>query len=114
MKTAYLVTKPWLGTVDPADLDFGQSMLGKFLGQLAEAPEPPTAICFYTEGVKAALDDSPCRDVLRKLEEAGIPLLLCGSCLDHYDLHDRVAVGRVSDMPTIAGALGGAEKVVTV
>jgi hypothetical protein len=114
LSTAFLVTKPWLGSVEPDDLEFGQAMLGKFLGQLAEAPEKPTAICFYTEGVRAAIDGSPCAEVLERLEAAGIPLLLCGSCIDYYQIADRVIAGQVSDMATIAGALGGAGKVITV
>lgn len=114
MRTAYLVTKPWLGNVEPADLEFGQAMLGKFLGQLAGAPEKPTAICFYTEGVRVAVDDSPVLEALHTLEGSGVPLLLCGSCVEHYDLAQRLAIGQVSDMATIAGALGHAEKVITI
>ena len=114
MRTAYLITKPWLGTVESTDLEFGQAMLGKFLGQVAEAPQKPSAICFYTEGVRAAVDDAPCGEVLEKLSQAGIPLLLCGTCIDHYGLADRVVVGEISDMATIASALGQAEKVITV
>lgn len=114
MQTAYLVTRPWLGHVGADDIAFGQAMLGKFLGQLVAAPEKPSALCFYTEGVKAALDDSPVREALSSLESAGVPVLLCGTCIEHYGISDRIAVGEVADMPRIAGALGSAEKVVTI
>jgi len=114
MDTAYLVTRPHLGHVAPEDLEFGQKMLGKFLGQLVGAPEPPEAICLYTEGVKAALEGSPVLGDLEQLEAAGVPILLCGTCIEHYGVADRVRVGEVVDMQRIAIALGGADKVVTV
>ena len=114
MRTAYLVTKPWLGTIDADDLEFGLTMLGKFLGQLAAAPEKPSAVCFYTEGVKAALEDSPFVDTLQQLADAGVPLLLCGTCVDHYGLEGQLSVGEIADMQAIAGALATADKVVTV
>ena len=114
MNTAYLITKPWLGTVEIADRSFGQSMLAKFLGQVAAAEPKPSAICFYTEGVKAALADAPFREPLDALERAGVPLLLCGTCIEHYGVAAQVVVGSIADMKAIATALGSADKVVTV
>jgi intracellular sulfur oxidation DsrE/DsrF family protein len=115
MKTAYLVTKPWLGTVDPEDADFGREMLAKFLGQLAGAPERPSAVCFYTSGVTAATRGVLHEETLEELARAGVPVLVCGTCVEHYGIGDRlVAGGEVADMKSIAGALGGAEKVITI
>lgn len=115
MKTVYLLTKPYLGVVADDDRGFGEAMLGKFLGQLAQAATAEdTVLCFYTEGVKAAVRGASAVPGLRALEEKGIALHLCGSCLEYYSLDDQVEVGTVSDMQTIAGALGGADKVVTI
>jgi hypothetical protein len=115
MKTAYLVTKPWLGTVDPDDADFGREMLGKFLGQLLDAPEKPSAVCFYTSGVAAAVQGVPYQETLEGLARAGVPLLVCGTCVEHYEIGDLLVTGsEVADMKAIAGALGGADKVLTI
>jgi hypothetical protein len=115
MKTAYLVTKPWLGTVDPDDADFGREMLGKFLGQLLEAPEKPSAVCFYTSGVMAVIRGVPYQETLEGLVRAGIPLLVCGTCVEHYEISEQLVAGSdLADMKAIAGALGGAEKVLTI
>jgi hypothetical protein len=40
--------------------------------------------------------------------------LACGTCLGHFGLKDKVAVGEVSNMYSIAEALLGAGKVIAV
>ena len=42
----------------------------------------------------------------------GVKLLACGTCLGYYDLKDKVAVGEISNMYTIAETLMRAGKVV--
>jgi hypothetical protein len=46
------------------------------------------------------------------LEERGVDLVPCGTCLSHFGL--APAIGRVSDMDTIVRELGRATKVVTL
>jgi hypothetical protein len=50
---------------------------------------------------------------LQALEAWGIEILACGTCLGYYGLKERVAVGEVSNMYTIAEILG-ARKVVSL
>jgi hypothetical protein len=57
---------------------------------------------------------SPVLDDLRLLAGRGVQLLACGTCLDYFQLKEKVAVGTVSNMYTIAEALLGAGKVVAV
>ena len=51
---------------------------------------------------------------LQSLCEAGVEILACGTCLVHYELKDKIAVGEVSNMYTIAEALLGAGKVINL
>ena len=39
-------------------------------------------------------------------------ILTCGTCLGHYGLTDKLAVGQVTNMYAIAEALAGAGKVI--
>jgi hypothetical protein len=41
---------------------------------------------------------------LKGLEEMGVGLLVCGTCLDYYKVRDRLAVGQVSNMFSILEA----------
>jgi hypothetical protein len=64
--------------------------------------------------VKPAAEGSPVLDLLRSLEERGVPLLVCLTCLNHYGLADKVKVGTVGGMPAIIAAQWVATKVVSL
>jgi len=51
---------------------------------------------------------------VRALDEAGVELLACVTCLEFYALTEKMAVGHVSNMREIVQRLMGASKVVTV
>ena len=74
----------------------------------------PAAICFYTEGVYLAVDGSPVLETLRSLEKKGVRLILCTTCLNYYNLVERVQVGIVGGMGDILEAQNKATKVITL
>ena len=49
---------------------------------------------------------------LERLAAAGTELLCCGTCLDWFDLKDKLVVGRASNMVEIIGVQNGAGRVV--
>jgi len=110
--TVVLVTRLGFGTT--ADERFGIDMLERFLHTLESRSDQPAAICCYTEGVRAMVDDSPVLLNLQMLEDAGVEIIACGTCLDHYGLTDRLAVGRVGAMTDIVEMMARASKVVTI
>ena len=113
-KLVLLVTREGLGQVDPADRPFGLEMFDRFLHALESQAVKPQAICFYTEGVKLICNGSPALLGLRILHGQGVRLVACRTCLEHYGLSDKVAVGEVGGMNDIAGLLTQADSVVTV
>lgn len=92
----------------------GNILIRAFFHTLGEVEPVPDVLVFYNSGVKLAVEGSPVLEDLRDLEEGGIRLLICGTCLGHYELKDKVAVGEVSNMYAIAETLLGAAKVVSV
>ena len=42
----------------------------------------------------------------------GVEILTCGTCLNYYNLGDKLAVGEVSNMYTIIERLQGADKLI--
>jgi intracellular sulfur oxidation DsrE/DsrF family protein len=64
-------------------------------------------------GVKLLTAGSPALLHLRKLEAAGIELRACGTCLEWFDLTDRIVVGKPTNMAAIVAELGAAKKVVS-
>jgi len=91
-----------------------QTLVAKFLSLAAQAEEKPAKILFYTEGVMLVCEGSPVLQWLRILEDAGVELIVCSTCLEYFGLIDKVRVGKVGGMPGILAALQEADKVVSL
>jgi sulfur relay (sulfurtransferase) complex TusBCD TusD component (DsrE family) len=111
-KAVVVITRRGMGTTGPDDEAFGVEMLEKFLHALEGREDRPAAICFVTEGVTTVADDGNAVLSLRMLEEAGVRLVSCRTCLDHYGLADRVQVGETGTMADIIDLLAAADKVI--
>jgi selenium metabolism protein YedF len=96
------------------DDDLGRLLLRNHLHVLTEAPRRPDVLVFYNSGVRLAIEGSQALDDLRTLAARGTTILLCGTCLAHFECKDRVAVGEISNMYTITEAMLGADKVINL
>jgi sulfur relay (sulfurtransferase) complex TusBCD TusD component (DsrE family) len=112
--TVLLATRNGLGVVSEADSEFGLEMFDKLLHTIEAAGVLPSAICFYTEGVRLVARESPVVLGLKLLQAQGVRLLVCETCLRRFGLIDQVAVGEVGGMAMIAPLLLNADKVITL
>lgn len=94
------------------DERLGVLLLKAFLNVLPELEDLPQAICFYNEGVKLACQDSPVLESLRTLQDKGVSLVVCGTCVEFYGLQEQLAVGKISNMYHIATLLSRSFKVI--
>jgi selenium metabolism protein YedF len=92
--------------------ELGQVLMRAFFHTLGEVDTLPETIIFFNSGVKLVVEGSAVLEDLQALCSQGIEVLACGTCLDYYGLKDKVAVGEVSNMYTIAETMLGAGKVV--
>jgi len=83
------------------DDELGRVLIVSALSALAEVEPKPKAIVLMNSGVKLAVEGSKVLEKLRRLEDVGIKILVCGTCLDYFNLKDSIAVGEVSNMFTI-------------
>lgn len=97
-----------------ADQVLQHRLVGTYLKLLDEHNLLPAAICFYTEGVHLAVEGSPVLDSLQSLENKGVRLILCSTCLNYYNLVERVKVGIVGGMGDILEAQRLASKVINL
>jgi sulfur relay (sulfurtransferase) complex TusBCD TusD component (DsrE family) len=109
--TAILVTRDGMGS---ADAELQHKLVGTYLALLLDSNLLPGAICFYTDGVKLVCEGSPVLDALRTLEQKGVPLIVCATCLNYFGLTDQVRVGVVGGMTDIIEAQRRADKVITL
>jgi len=106
-----LVTNSGLGN---AEKGLREKMMGVFLSTLDTFPQLPGKILFYTDGVKLVVEGSPLIGDLKALQEKGVHLIACGTCLDYFGLKEQVVVGEIGGMAAILEAMMEAEKVLTV
>ena len=104
-----LLTRDGMGS---ADRELQHKLLGTYLRLLVENDSLPAVICFYTEGVKLVTEGSPFVEQFSQLEQKGVRLVVCSTCLTYYGLTDSVRVGIVGGMGDILEAQVKAGKVV--
>ncbi len=96
------------------DDGLGAKLMGSFLRTLASVEPKPDAIVFYNAAVKLLAPHSAHLEPLRQLEDAGVDLLACVTCLEFYALTGKLALGHVSNMREIVQRTMAAGKVVTL
>ena len=92
--------------------ELGDVLMKGFIYTLTEMEVMPTTILFYNGGAKLSVEGAPTLADLKLLEEEGVEILTCGTCLNYYELGDKLAVGEVTNMYTIMERLQGAEKII--
>ena len=71
-------------------------------------------LVFLNNGVNLTIEDSEVLPALKELEANGIQILVCGTCLNYYDLLDKKQVGETTNMLDIVTAMQLADKVINV
>lgn len=89
-------------------------LASRFLALIADAGTLPAAVCFYADGVKLVCEGSPLLAALHELEQRGVHLVVCKTCLDTLGLADRMRIGIVGGMTDIITAMWQADTVITL
>ncbi len=94
------------------DRTLGDVLIRGYFYTLTESDILPKIIIFLNSGAKLTTKGSKILKDLRMLEEQGVEILTCGTCLDFYDLKSDLEVGGVSNMYTISEYLNKTKKVI--
>lgn len=98
-----------MGEGDP---QLGSILMKGFLNALIEQPVLPTHLLFYNSGIKLTTVDSGVITSLQVLEESGVEILICGTCVDFYEIRAQLAAGKISNMFTLTETMAKAGHVV--
>lgn len=109
--TTLLITRQGMGDADP---ELQNKLIQTYFRLIDEADYLPAVIAFYAEGVHLVVEGSPVLETLKSLEDKGVRLVVCSTCLNFYDLAEKVAVGIVGGMTDIIEAQYRAAKVITL
>jgi selenium metabolism protein YedF len=94
------------------DAELGRLLIRAFINTLAEQAQLPSHIVFYNSGVKLAVKETDTAQSLIDLENKGVTVVLCGTCVDFYGLKGQLAVGMISNMYHITNLMREANKVI--
>lgn len=92
--------------------DLGKVLIKGFIYALTQLDKYPKSILLYNSGVKLSSEGSDSIEDLKILENNGVEILSCGTCLNFYELSDKLKVGSVTNMYTIVEELSSATNVI--
>ena len=79
------------------DEELGRILMRSLLFTISERPAP-MALIFMNKGVFLTCEGSAHIETLRKILADGAEILSCGTCLDYYNLKEKLAVGEPGNM----------------
>ncbi|MEW6243134.1 MAG: sulfurtransferase-like selenium metabolism protein YedF [Bacillota bacterium] len=94
--------------------ELGRALMKAFLYSLTQIDACPERIIFMNSGVRLVVEGSPVLEVLSELKAKGVEIWACGTCLEYFDIKDRVAVGEISNMYSIVQAFMDSTRVITI
>jgi selenium metabolism protein YedF len=104
---AILVKSPYFGQ---GDEELGEVLMKSFFYTLTEIEPELKNIIFMNGGVHLTTEGSPILEHLQFLEQKGVQVLSCGTCLDFFGKKDKLLVGQVTNMYTASEILFNAGK----
>lgn len=98
-----------MGVGDPA---LGQTLMKGFVYALTQLKRRPDLVLLYNGGARLSVEGSPVLADLKQLAAMGTEILTCGTCLNFYELTDRLGVGGITNMYTIVERLSQATRII--
>lgn len=108
-RTVVVISSDTMGQGDDV---LGKLLMKGFIFALTQQDALPSTLLFYNGGARLTCEDSPTLEDLRSLEAQGVEILTCGTCLNHYGLTEKLQVGGVTNMYTIAEKMTQAGRIV--
>jgi selenium metabolism protein YedF len=110
-KTLVLITKNTMGFGDDV---LGAGLILNFLNTLNEMGESLWRLVFLNSGVKLTIEGAETLPAIQQLQAEGVSILVCGTCLNHFNLLEQKRVGETTNMLDILTSLQLADKVISV
>ncbi len=108
-KTLIFLNGDCLGTGDD---ELGTKLMFNFVSTLPELGDSLWRIILVNGAVKLSTEGHSCLEKLKEMEAAGVSILVCGTCLDHFNLLDKKGVGETTNMLDVVTSMQLATKVI--
>lgn len=83
------------------DEKLGHLLLGNFLRLLGDREELPKYMVLWNSGVKNAASNSDVLEYFKTLQDRGVEIVSCCTCVEYFGLDDDMAVGAIEGMAHI-------------
>ena len=93
--------------------ELGWALLQTYIQTIEQVDPLPSKIIFYNSGVKLVAGKSGALDALVALQQKGVEILACGTCLDYFQLKSEIRIGHISNMHEIMTVMSEAGKLVS-
>lgn len=100
-----------MGTGDDV---LGRKLITNFIGTLQEMGQELWCLVLLNAGVKLSVAGSDVLASLQELEKQGVMVLVCGTCLNHFQLLEKKQVGETTNMLDIVTHMQMADKVISL
>jgi len=92
----------------------GSVLMKSFMYTLTQMEGEMETLIFLNGGVLLTTAGSEVLEHIKNLAKNGVEVLSCGTCLDFYGLTDKLEVGSISNMYTIAEEMFRARKLIVL
>jgi len=96
------------------DDELGLKLMISYIKTLKEMGAELWRLVFVNNGVKLTIEGSEVLPVLKDYEKDGLHIMVCGTCLTHFNLLDKKQAGETTNMLDIVTAMQLADKVINI
>ncbi|RJR32514.1 MAG: sulfurtransferase-like selenium metabolism protein YedF [Desulfobacteraceae bacterium] len=100
--------------VGKGDDELGLKLMASFLKTLKEMGPELWRVVLLNNGVKLTVEGSEFASSLQELEEQGVGIFVCGTCLNHFGLMAAKKVGETTNMLDIVTSMQVADQVINI
>ena len=100
--------------IGAGEADLGAKLTELFLKNLAASEVLPAQLIFLNSGVFLTTQGSGVLPSLKALEERGVRIVSCSTCLEYHRRMERILVGEAGNMKETVAAITAHSKVVTL
>ena len=107
----YLILSDELGR---GEAELGKLLMKGFLYTLTQTQPLPEKLVLLNSAVKLSTENPETIEHLKALENEGVMIYSCGTCLNFYDLADNLQAGIIGNMYDVVEAINQTHNKITV
>lgn len=94
--------------------ELGKILIKSFIYTVKETTPWPATMVFFNSGVYLTCEGSQVLEDLKALADEGVEIISCGTCLDYYNIKDKLQVGEIGNMYSIYEKMRNANNTINI